>query len=211
MYVDIHTHRLAVPNSLAIHNLKFDEAAQILGNIMNTYFSIGIHPWEVHTYSPTDLDELRSYCTHECVVAVGECGLDKHSKAPLEIQTIFFKEQIHISEQLGKPLIIHCVGHFNELIRIKKETKPGQPWIIHGFRGKPDMAKQLLRAGCYLSYGEHFNIESVKITPLNRLMIETDESKLDIAEMYQAICMVKQINQSELKTNSIVFNRLIPL
>ena len=208
MYIDIHTHRAATANSLAIHNIGFDDGALVLESAMNTYFSIGIHPWDVHTYSPNDIDELRSYCLHESVVAVGECGLDKHSTATIATQTAFFVDQITISEQLEKPLIIHCVGCFNEVLRIKKEIKPVQPWIIHGFRGKPQMAKQLLRAGFYLSYGEHFNAESVKITPLGKLMIETDESTKDIADIYQAISDIKSIDINQLKTSEVVFKKL---
>ncbi len=208
MYIDIHTHRAATANSLAIHNIGFDDGALVLESAMNTYFSIGIHPWDVHTYSPNDIDELRSYCLHESVVAVGECGLDKHSTATIATQTAFFVDQITISEQLEKPLIIHCVGCFNEVLRIKKEIKPVQPWIIHGFRGKPQMAKQLLRAGFYLSYGEHFNAESVKITPLGKLMIETDESTKDIADIYQVISDIKSIDINQLKTSEVVFKKL---
>ena len=139
---------------------------------------------------------------------MGECGLDKHSTATIATQTAFFIDQITISEQLEKPLIIHCVGCFNEVLRIKKEIKPVQPWIIHGFRGKPQLAKQLLRAGFYLSYGEHFNAESVKITPLGKLMIETDESTKNIADIYQAISDSKSIDIDQLKTSEVVFKNL---
>ena len=208
MYIDIHTHRAINPDSLSIHNLKFDDAESVLQHVIEGHFSVGIHPWDVHTYSPNDIDELRGYCLHESVVAVGECGLDKHSTATVATQTAFFIDQITISEQLEKPLIIHCVGCFNEVLRIKKEIKPVQPWIIHGFRGKPQLAKQLLRAGFYLSYGEHFNAESVKITPLEKLMIETDESTKDIADIYQAISDSKSIDIDQLKTSQIVFKNL---
>ena len=94
------------------------------------------------------------------------------------------------------------------MLRIKKEIKPVQTWIIHGFRGKPQLAKQLLRAGFYLSYGEHFNAESVKITPLGKLMIETDESTKDIADIYQAISDIKSIDIDQLKTSEVVFKNL---
>ena len=90
-----------------------------------------------------------------------------------------------------KPLIIHCVGYFNELLALKKKWNPTQLWIIHGFRGKPELAAQTLKSGCALSYGEHFNAESVRLTPIEKIFVETDESILNINEIYQNIAIIK--------------------
>ena len=61
------------------------------------------------------------------------------------------------------------------------------PWIIHGFRGKPQLAQQLLNNGFYISLGEHFNPQTVTIIPTNRLLFETDESTLDINTIIENI------------------------
>ena len=58
------------------------------------------------------------------------------AKAPMELQLAVFKEQVKLSEKLGLPLIIHCVKAMDELLAVKKEFRPQQAWIWHGFRGK---------------------------------------------------------------------------
>lgn len=70
--------------------------------------------------------------------------------------------------------------------------------VVHGFRGKPQLAKQLLNAGFAISYGEHFNPESVAVTPLDKLCIETDESEMPIEEIYKKIATIKDCRTHEL-------------
>ena len=80
-----------------------------------------------------------------------------------------------------------CVKVFNEIISLKKELRPTMPWIIHGFRGKPKLTRQLLDNGFYISLGEHFNLQSVTIIPTDHLLFETDESTLDIDTIIKRI------------------------
>jgi TatD DNase family protein len=81
---------------------------------------------------------------------------------------------------------------------MKKRMQPKQAWIIHGFRGKPELAKQLLKMGFNLSFGEKFNPLSVDVTPLNQLCIETDTSFMKIEDIYQTIAGIKACQPSEL-------------
>ena len=82
---------------------------------------------------------------------------------------------IEISENRELPLILHIVRAFPEIIALKKQLSPKQPWIIHGFRGKPQLASELLRHGFYLSIGEKYNPEAVAVIPRDRLLLESDE------------------------------------
>ena len=143
------------------------------------------------------------------VLVIGECGLDKHSQVSLEIQIKLFEMQIRLSERLKKPLIIHCVGHFNELFELKKQLQPQQLWIIHGFRGKPELAKQAIKAGFALSFGGNFNPESVAVTPLEKLFVETDESLSLIDETYSKIALIKNCNLLDLSAGELLFDRLV--
>ena len=63
---------------------------------------------------------------------------------------------------------------------VKKEFQPKQAWIWHGFRGKPEQAKQMLDKGLYLSFGEFYSDEAMRVVPDDRLFLETDDSELDI-------------------------------
>lgn len=191
MYVDIHTHTKSGITHPAIRNLTFSEAETFFSSDLKETVSVGIHPWHADDFSEKTMSDLEKYATDKRFAAIGECGLDKNSKLTIEKQLLVFYRQIELSEQVQKPLIIHCVGCFNELFELKKTTKPQQLWIIHGFRGKPQLAKQALMNGCALSFGQHFNPGSVLATPIEKLFIETDESNLSIEEIYGQIAIVK--------------------
>lgn len=93
----------------------------------------------------------------------------------LAAQTALLRIHYELSETLRKPLILHIVKSFPEIIALRKQWKPTQPWIIHGFRGKPQLARELLAHGFHLSYGKKYNPASLAITHVSRLLRETDE------------------------------------
>jgi len=209
MFVDIHTHNSAQSDYSRIRNLTFDEARNTFSSTEKGLFSVGIHPWNSDKFSEKTFSELKKWATDSRLVAIGECGLDKNSIATIDKQVLVFKRQIELSEQVQKPLIIHCVGCFNQLFEIKKEMNPQQLWIIHGFRGKPELAKQALKKGCVLSFGEHFNAASVLVTPLDKLFIETDESKMSIEEIYITIAHAKNSHPTDLSAGKTLIQHLL--
>lgn len=209
MFVDIHTHSILNQEFPRILNLAFPNAEITFSSNKEGLFSVGIHPWDAVENAEKMLSDLGRWASDNRFVAFGECGLDKHSKVSLETQLRLFSQQIELSERFQKPLIIHCVGCFNELFELKTAEKPKQLWIIHGFRGKPELAKQALKNGCALSFGEYFNPESVLITPLNKLFVETDESKLPIEEIYNRIATVKNCSPISLFAGTDFYNQIL--
>jgi TatD DNase family protein len=150
-------------------------------------YSVGIHPWYAESATPADWERLRQAARHPQVVLIGECGLDKLCDTPFAVQQSAFERQVLLSEEVGKPLLIHCVKCYNEVLACKRRLRPRQPWIIHGFRGKPTVARTLLEAGCSLSYGARFNPESVRLTPPDRLFVETDDADISIEEVVRRV------------------------
>jgi len=151
------------------------------------YCSVGLHPWHINAEWKNGMDEVRTAATAKNVLFIGETGLDKLRGADPKLQETIFIEHIRISESVGKPLIIHCVKAFDEIIALRKKTHPQQQWIIHGFRGKPQQARQLLDNGFQLSFGEHFNADSLDLAfHRHSLWLETDESPHSIDEIYEA-------------------------
>lgn len=149
------------------------------------HISIGIHPWYV---SADDIEEQTEWIKQTAindkrVIAIGECGTDKLCNTDINLQYEAFCNCITLSEELELPLIIHSVKTSNEIIKLRKSIKPKQAWIIHGFRGKPEQALQYLSNGFYLSFGKLYNTESIKITPHDRLLFETDEHSGNIIEI----------------------------
>lgn len=193
---DIHTHLVAPCQEQAI--ASFSVGAEPIGE-KAAYVSVGIHPWYL---TEPDADRLLNLLEQELqddrVVALGEAGLDRLRGCSLDVQMSVFRREVSLAEEYALPMIIHCVKAFNELIQLKKELRPRQPWIIHGFRGKERVALDLLRHGCYLSFGARFQEEAVRAVPLERLFIETDESPESIEEICLRIAQARGVLPEEL-------------
>lgn len=190
-FIDIHTHN-CTPAEHTIYNCGTSYTA-------DRSISVGIHPWHINDNWKSEFTAIAEYAKADNVVAIGECGLDTlKSPATIELQEEILKAHILLAEELQKPLIIHCVKAYDRLIALHKELKPQQAWILHGFRGKPQQAVQLIRAGLYLSLGERFNPDSAKTIPTDKLFIESDESKRPIADIYSAIAAAKDTTCREL-------------
>ena len=113
---------------------------------------------------------------------IGECGLDRLCDTPYPLQLAAFEAQISLSERLRRPLVLHCVRAVDDVLRLHRSTT--QPWVWHGFRGKPQQMQQLLQHGFYLSFGFHFNAESLCTCPAERLFLETDDDPRPVADLY---------------------------
>lgn len=190
-FIDIHTH-----NCAAAEHTIFNSGCNYTAD---RSISVGIHPWHINNNWKSGFTAIAEYAKTDNVVAIGECGLDTlKSSATIELQEEILKAHILLAEELQKPLIIHCVKAYDRLIALHKELKPLQAWILHGFRGKPQQAEQLIKAGFYISLGEKFNTESAKVIPMEKLFIESDESNAAIADIYSAIAVAKDTTCREL-------------
>jgi TatD DNase family protein len=198
VFIDAHTHHSNTGNPFAVRNLNFDDVEDFLNSGENEFCTLGIHPWDVHNVQSDVLEKVETWASDPRIKAIGECGLDKNSKATIKEQAFFFERQVAISEKLLKPVIIHCVAAFNEIIALRKKFKPLQTWIIHGYRGKPQMTKLLLNAGFALSFGEHYNPLSVELTPIDKLCVETDLGEKPIEHIYKGIALIKGCLPEEL-------------
>lgn len=165
---DVHTHN-AANASHAIVSRRFPQE-RLLPDA--PWQSTGIHPWDADT--PVDWESFLREAADPRVTAIGEAGIDMLRGPAREIQESVLIPQIEISEKLRKPLILHVVKAFHHILAIKRNMRPEMPWIIHGFRGKPELAKQIVDAGFYLSLGERFNPAVTHSVPPEFLLRETD-------------------------------------
>lgn len=174
--LDIHTHHPA-PQPMAVVNASLTDFIPVEGQL----YSLGIHPW-LSDKLPVEAEwnELEKLAEMPCVVAIGECGIDKLKGGPMFRQLLILKRQIELSEKLAKPLILHDVKAHDMILGLKKDLNPSQNWLVHGLRGKPTIAKMLTDAGIFVSFGEFFNPASPKVVPPGLLLAETDESGLSI-------------------------------
>ena len=152
--------------------------------------SYGVHPWDVSAAMdrPLSISPLKGEGPD--FFLIGECGLDRLCDSPYDLQLAAFKEQIALSEQLQRPLILHCVRALDDVLRLKRGTR--QPWIWHGFRGKPQQLQQLLDHGFYVSFGFRHNAESLRACPADRLFLETDDDPRPIRLLYATAAALRQ-------------------
>ncbi len=293
---DAHTHHYPAPGAICSvspseYAQRSDENPSIASAAL---FSVGIHPWSTAPAEATTAAEgastaippeeatstlaaeealLPAVAAAPNVVALGECGLDRLKGAPLPQQEAIFRKHIELSEHLHKPLLIHCVKAFDRLLAIRKQMRPTQPWILHGYRSAPALTRQLLAAApapsaptastassappaplspsstalspsssalspsssapaiaqasaeanshqhcakgsarsakalpsqspqsqaakaptspgpIYFSFGEKFNPESAAMIPVERILIETDESTLSPSEILRRVLL----------------------
>ena len=116
----------------------------------------------------------------------------------MEWQEEVFLQHIALSERLGKPLIVHCVKALDRLLRLRREQKPTMPWMLHGFRGKPQQLRSLLDAGFYIGFGFHHNAESLRLCPAERLLLETDDQSQSITLLYRKVAEERGIEVADL-------------
>lgn len=203
-FLDIHTHTAKQSKDvMAIQSLSVTENI-FLAMPKTRPISIGIHPW----YG--SLSELQVHMKYlevlpkqQNVRLIGECGLDKLQGAPLNEQLEILIQQIKLAVQLNKPLILHCVKAFDELIALKKQLNPSVPMIIHGFDKKAELALQLMHNGFLLSFGSglinHPSTAFAFQQTNDIFFLETDDSNFGIEEIYQKAAELKKISTEQLK------------
>ncbi len=212
-YFDIHTHKI-----YSDQDVLFIRSYLIGTEAINAeyYFSVGCHPWYADNFSEDVFTLLQNACDNDNCLAIGEIGLDKLKGAPLEIQEEVFIKQVRFAQSLNKPVIIHSVRAYNEILRLRK-VYFSLPWIIHGFYGSKESAKQLINKGIYLSIGSKLLREKSRLrevlhyVPMNYIFFETDIWENSVKDIYFAAAEILSIDievlQQRIKDNfNKVFN-----
>lgn len=221
MLLNLHTHLLKKQaNEQIIFNEIIPDSEEGLENFslqnIDNWLSAGIHPWYINEklYN-LQLKKLEGIAQNPVIKFIGECGLDRLKGAPLPLQEEIFIKQIRMAEEVKKPVIIHCVRCYNELISIKKIVRPRVPFIVHGFNTKIEIARQLLDKGFYLSLGgallkeESNTLKVLNEIPLEKLFLETDDKDISIIDIYQKAAEIKSLSIEELE--KIVFDNYLGL
>ena len=205
--------------------------------------SIGLHPWKVGEDWQEVVASIRKEASRRDVWAIGECGLDKVHGAPLAMQMDAFRAHIAIAEEVQKPMVIHCVKAFDELLMLRRELEASckqegrvpQSWVIHGFRGKPEQAKQLMTKGMLLSFGHQYNLETLRFvyaslkgtSPsssgsslgegqgcVTSFFLETDDLHLSVRQIYEQVARHLDVDVAHLShlcdPRTTLFSRQIP-
>ena len=208
-FIDIHTHFAPSENGVvSVQNFHPKEWEKEDFTEGSPLASVGLHPWFLTVENfENDFKKLAQLIEIQSVIAMGECGLDKIKGADFDFQIHAFERQIRLAESVGKPVVVHCVKAFNEVISIKKKLNPKVPIIIHGFNKNEIILGALIKNDFFVSVGaailQETNVSNaarnLRHIPLNRLFFETDDKEIDIQKIYEVAANILEINISDLK------------
>ena len=186
VYIDFHTH---LPTAEGVISPR----------------SFGIHPWNAGEEPSATFEEFerRHHEEFENADIIGECGLDKACNTPWDDQLRLFEWQLHIAREMDKPVVVHCVRAYNELILLSRRF--GQVSLaVHGFSGNTTLAEQLTREGITLSFGASLldparhKVHETLRTLSCPFLLETDTSDRGIATIYAAAAEIRKTSVDEL-------------
>ena len=187
---NLHTHQV-------INNGIFNAGL----TLHNDHCSCGLHPWNIKDDWEEQLSFLQKLVYSDHVVAVGETGLDKLSEVDWELQLTVFRKHLEIVNEVNKPMIIHCVKAYNELLR--ELSGNHQTVVFHDFnKGKGVLSQLLRQQNFFVSIGkaiirDHFR-EVIREMPINRLFIETDDTDLNLDSLYHHVAAIKNVTLQQL-------------
>jgi TatD DNase family protein len=200
LLINIHSHRIPATNEIAIQN-KYSNFAEVENP---GFYSLGLHPCYINADSwKTDMQALRKWCTHANVRAVGECGLDKICTTDFGLQQEVFIEQIQIANDICKPLVLHCVRAYEELLHLLDGRLLKVPVVFHGFAKQSlPLAKKIVSRGHYLSFGKTLQSSNMRnmlqLLPVEQVFFETDDNELSIEAVYNLAATAFSISTESL-------------
>ncbi len=203
VFINIHTHSQLYDAQVEIVNLFVGKGER------TNFYSYGIHPWYVKDDYTYELDHLRNIAKEKRCIAIGECGLDKMSSVDFALQQEVFEEQIKLANELNKPLIIHCVKAFNELINCLNLNDNKVPVIIHGFNNNENIARILKEQGYFFSFGkallgyESNAAKAIKTVGRKVFFLETDDADLSIKYVYRKASELLGIDEEIIKAQIV--------
>jgi TatD DNase family protein len=203
-FLNFHTHQLIEnTNERSVFNIILGKKDTSKGLIQpystivlekNRLFSVGLHPWFLDENDwQQHLQQLAIFVQNPNCVAIGECGIDRLIDTNLDFQKKVFEQQLALAYELKKPVIVHCVRAFEELLAIRKRFAKDLVLVVHGFNNKATIAQELLKSGCYFSLGKALlnpqsnAVRLLKKLPLEKLFLETDDSAMAISEIFEFV------------------------
>ena len=165
-----------------------ERAVALAEKYSSVYAAVGIQPNYVAEAKADDWERIVELSSHPRVLAVGETGLDKYwDHAPLELQADYFDRHIELSNQIGKPFIVHNREADAEVV--EQLTRHGKEGSLRGvmpsFCADQKTADACLELGMYISFAgmatfkrnEELREIAGKI-PSDRILVETDSPYL---------------------------------
>lgn len=232
LYIDLHTHKITPSKALFVLNSRFGHSSeQIDAHKQESFkkqcralYSHGLHPWDASELNcrPQTWQEIEKVCSHDEVIFIGESGFDQIKKENWNWQEAAFLNQISLSENLRKPMIIHNVRAGQKILEMRKKSRAQMPWILHDFNGNEQMIDMFKDGHFFFSLGTNFMRSQSKIIsnidhiPREKLLFETDENTFTIEKVYEKYEFLSGIDTEQLQakiiqnTMSLIGSKYLP-
>lgn len=147
------------------------------------FATAGVHPNDTPKIAPDTMPHLEQLLRHPKVKALGEIGLDYHWGVPKETQLPAFIAQLEMAAAHRMPVVIHTRDAWGDTMATLRThwARTSLPCIMHCFTGNREQARECLDLGFYLAFGGVTTFpkaaeirEAARITPADRLLLETD-------------------------------------
>ncbi|MFO7864690.1 MAG: TatD family hydrolase [Salinivirgaceae bacterium] len=213
MLIDVHTHKSSEYKS--IKSLHFPDEYANLSNATET-ISVGIHPWWAKIQHIEEFEKLFEQGVSSCVVAIGECGVDRVRGEAIDVQKSIFHRQVQLASKFNLPVIVHQVKGISDVLHEMKQFT-NTKFVLHAYFGNAEQTVQLLKHDVYFSFGEGLIKQPEKyqkitdLIPVEKVLFETDDAQTHLRSIYQAYAQLKsrEIKEVELiveKSARRIFN-----
>jgi len=192
-FIDIHTHKTGQAPKGELRILNIHENFSQLDK--QCLYSFGLHPWYLDNHEINFL-ALKEFATAANVAAIGECGLDRVCSTDWSVQKSVFAQQLELAEALSKPVIIHCVRAYEDVLSMLEGVKKPNSVVFHGFNRNVQLARKIVSRGHYLSFGagilKNSSVQKAfNLTPMEKIFFETDNSDIQINRIYEKAAEIK--------------------
>lgn len=200
-FIDIHTHSDNPEfETVTVRNIYPGDGFAVFTG--RNFYSVGLHPWHIKSVNENNeqLRIMEETLDFDQVCFIGECGLDKAIKNDFEEQKRIFQAQAFMAEEFKRPLIIHCVKAYNEILEFHKKLHPEMPWILHAYNGSIETTIALAQRNFFFSFGENLcrvpskSVDSFKHLPLEKIFFETDEFSGEVEKIYKMGAELKNVS-----------------
>jgi TatD DNase family protein len=148
------------------------------------YATVGIHPHHAKDFQGSSRNALAALLREDCVVAVGECGLDYYRDfSPRHQQIEAFDAQLELAAEVNMPVFLHQRdAHDDFVAAIQSARSRLVGGVAHCFTQGITQVESYLDLGLYIGItgwvcDERRGTElqaALPHIPLDRLLLETD-------------------------------------
>lgn len=154
---------------------------ELADSIAGVFATAGMHPHDAVLFDAAAGARIEELLHDPRVVAVGECGLDFYRmRSSAEDQISTLKVHISLSNESGKPMVVHVRDAWPDVLRVLGEGS-AERVVIHCFSGDATIARECAERGYWLSFAgnvtypknEHLR-QAARVVDIDRLLVETD-------------------------------------